>query len=63
MELERVEEQLKGFYNSPDAKYKRHQWDMQRVLHGEFQLIAHRLLGVVGGGHGVRSNPSKPVII
>ncbi|KAF9145125.1 hypothetical protein BG015_011995, partial [Linnemannia schmuckeri] len=61
--LERVEEQLKGFYNGPDAKYKRHQWDMQRALHGEFQLIAHRLLGIVGGGLGIRSDPSKPVII
>ncbi|KAF8941202.1 subunit of tubulin prefoldin [Haplosporangium gracile] len=62
-ELERVEEQLKGFYNGPDAKYKRHKWDMQRALHGEFQLIAHRLLGIVGEGLRIRSVSSKPVII
>ncbi|KAG0277634.1 hypothetical protein BGZ96_002787 [Linnemannia gamsii] len=62
-ELEQVEEQLKAFYNGPDDKYKKHQWDMKRAPHGEFQLIAHRLLGIVGGGLGIRSDPSKPVII
>lgn len=32
---------------------------MQRARHGEFQLIAHRLLGIVGGGLGIHSDPSK----
>ncbi|KAF8923515.1 hypothetical protein BGZ58_002852, partial [Dissophora ornata] len=62
-EVEQVEERLKAFYNGPDGKYKRNHWDMQRARHGEFQLIAHRLLGIVGGGLGILSDPSKPVII
>jgi hypothetical protein len=62
-ELELVEDQLKAFYNGPDSKYKKNHWDMQRALHGELQLIAHRLFGIVGGGLRIRSDPSKPVII
>ncbi|KAF9538389.1 hypothetical protein EC957_006861 [Mortierella hygrophila] len=61
-EVEQVEERLKAFYDGPDGKYKRDHWDMQRARHGEFQLIAHRLLGIVGGGLGMLSGPSKPVI-
>ncbi|KAG9061324.1 hypothetical protein KI688_007302 [Linnemannia hyalina] len=61
--VEQEEEMLKAFYNGPDGKYKRNHWDMQRARHGEFQLIAHRLLGIVGGGLGILSDPSKPVII
>ncbi|KAG0270763.1 hypothetical protein BGZ96_006190, partial [Linnemannia gamsii] len=48
-ELERVEEQLKAFFNGQDHKYKKHQRDMRR--------------GIVGGGLGIRSNPLNPVII
>jgi hypothetical protein len=58
-----VEERLKAFYNGPDGKYKRNHWEMQRAHHGEFQLITHRLLGIVGGELGILSDPSKLAII
>ena len=58
-----MEERLKAFYNGPDGKCKRNHWDMQRARQGEFQLIAHRLLGIVEGGLGMHSDPSKSFII
>ncbi|KAG0061366.1 hypothetical protein BGZ89_011535 [Linnemannia elongata] len=38
-------------------------WDMQRARHMEFQLLADQLLKIIGGGLGVRYDPSKPAII
>ncbi|KAF8936350.1 hypothetical protein BGZ47_009551, partial [Haplosporangium gracile] len=62
-ELELVEERLKAFYNGHNHNYKKHQWDMVRARHMEYQLLADRLLKVVEGGLGIRSNPQDPVII
>jgi hypothetical protein len=62
-ELGQVEERLKAFYNGQDHNYTKHQWDMERAHHMEYQLIADRLLKIVGGGLEIRSNTLNPVII
>ncbi|KAF8946696.1 hypothetical protein BGZ47_011609 [Haplosporangium gracile] len=62
-ELERVEERLKAFYNGQNHNYKKHQWGMERARHMEYQLLADRLLKIVGDGLGIRSNPLNPLII
>ncbi|KAK3839087.1 MAG: hypothetical protein JOS17DRAFT_168561 [Linnemannia elongata] len=62
-ELERVEERLQEFYAGPSNRYKRHHWDMQKARDYEYQVIADRLLGIVGGSLGRRYDPSNPVLI
>jgi hypothetical protein len=62
-ELERVKERLKAFYDGPDHKYKKHRWDMERARQAEYQLLADRLLRVVGGSIGERYDPNNPVLI
>jgi hypothetical protein len=62
-ELERVEECLQNFYAGSGNQYKRHKWDMERARDYEYQLIADRLLGIVGGSFGRRYDPSNPVLI
>ena len=62
-ELESVETRLLEFYSGSDNRYNRHVWDMQRARHIEFQLIADQLLKIVGGGIGLRYDPSKPALI
>ncbi|KAG9063431.1 hypothetical protein KI688_004314 [Linnemannia hyalina] len=42
---------------------KCHKWDMKRVRHYEYQLIADRLLGIVGGSVGRPRESSNPVLI
>ncbi|KAG9067630.1 hypothetical protein KI688_012415 [Linnemannia hyalina] len=54
-ELRRIEERLLEFYAGPDQLYKRHKWDMKRARQYEYQLLANRLLGIVGGSIGPRS--------
>ncbi|KAG0353622.1 hypothetical protein BGX24_007217, partial [Mortierella sp. AD032] len=62
-ELERVEEYLQEFYAGSGYRFKRHKWDMKRAREYEYQLIADRLLGIVGGSVGRRYDPSNPVLI
>ncbi|KAG0274828.1 hypothetical protein BGZ96_004069 [Linnemannia gamsii] len=62
-ELKRVEEKLLEFYGGRDNLYKRHKWDMERARQYEYQLLADRLLGVVGGSIGCRYDPANPVVI
>ena len=62
-ELELVETRLLEFYSGSDDRYNRHVWDMERARHMEFQLIADQLLKIVGGGIGLRYDPSKPALI
>ncbi|KAF8923505.1 hypothetical protein BGZ47_004724, partial [Haplosporangium gracile] len=62
-ELRRVEERLLEFYAGQDQLYKRHKWDMERARQYEYQLLADRLLGIVGESIGRRHNPANPVLI
>ncbi|KAK3808180.1 MAG: hypothetical protein J3R72DRAFT_88160 [Linnemannia gamsii] len=62
-ELERVEEYLQEFYTGSGYRFKRHKWDMKRAREYEYQLIADRLLEIVGGSVGRRYDPSNPVLI
>ncbi|KAG9065426.1 hypothetical protein KI688_002751 [Linnemannia hyalina] len=62
-ELKRVEECLQKFYAGSGNLYKRQKWDMERARDYEYQLIANRLLGIVGGSLGERYDPSNPVLI
>jgi len=61
--LRQVEKGLQAFYDSPDLRYKRHQYDMQRAKHTEFQLLAERLLNIVGGSSGRLKDPQDAVLI
>jgi len=62
-ELRRVEERLLEFYAGLDQLYKRHKWDKERARQYEYQLLADRLLGIVGGSIGRRYDPVNPVLI
>lgn len=62
-ELDLVETRLLEFYSGSDNRYNRHLWDMRRARHMEFQLFADQLLKIVGGGIGLRYDPSKPALI
>ncbi|KAG9061323.1 hypothetical protein KI688_007301 [Linnemannia hyalina] len=62
-ELKRVEECLQKFYAGSGNLYKRQKWDMERARDYEYQLIANRLPGIVGGSLGERYDPSNPVLI
>ncbi|KAI8606022.1 hypothetical protein EDD21DRAFT_79589 [Dissophora ornata] len=65
-ELEQVEQRLKKFYAGDDHRYKRHHWDMKRARQAEYQTVAERLLGIVGGSLGRRVEDNKdtdPVLI
>jgi hypothetical protein len=62
-ELEKVEHRLLEFYSGCDQRYKRHHWDMQRAKHYEYQLLADRLLGIVGGSVGLLRDPLNTVWI
>jgi hypothetical protein len=62
-ELRQVEEKLLEFYVGRDQLYKRHKWDMERARQYEYQLLADRLLGIVGGSIGRRYDPANPVLI
>ncbi|KAG9070416.1 hypothetical protein KI688_009753 [Linnemannia hyalina] len=62
-ELRRVEERLLKFYAGLDQLYKRHKWDKERARQYEYQLLADRLLGIVGGSIGRRYDPVNPVLI
>lgn len=65
-ELEQVEQRLKKFYTGDDHRYQRHRWDMARARQAEYQAIAERLLGIVGGSLGRRVEDNKdtdPILI
>ncbi|KAF9382477.1 hypothetical protein CPC16_009322 [Podila verticillata] len=62
-ELRRVEERLLEFYVGRDHLYKRHKWDMERARQYEYQLLADRLFGIVGGSIGLVRDPENPVLI
>jgi hypothetical protein len=61
--LEEVEDRLLKFYTGNDHAYKKHKWDMERARQAEYQVLADRLLGVVGGSIGRIKNDSVPVLI
>ncbi|KAG0346723.1 hypothetical protein BGZ54_005111, partial [Gamsiella multidivaricata] len=46
-----VKEQLDEFYNK-SATFKKHQWDARKAREAEFDIIADRLLNMVGGSLG-----------
>ncbi|KAG0286046.1 hypothetical protein BGZ97_007569, partial [Linnemannia gamsii] len=65
-ELEEMEERLKSFYSGDDNRFKRHKWDMNRAKQVEYQLMAERLLNIVGGSLGRRIEDNKnqdPILI
>ncbi|KAG9067690.1 hypothetical protein KI688_011277 [Linnemannia hyalina] len=65
-ELEQVEQRLKKFYTGDDHRYQRRRWDMARARQAEYQTIAERLLGIVGGSLGRRVEDNKdtdPILI
>lgn len=62
-ELERVERNLLEFYAGSDNRFKRNKWDMERARQYEFQLLADRVLGILGGSIGRRYDPSNPAVI
>lgn len=62
-ELQKVEQRLLTFYRGSDHKFKKHQWDMRRARHFEYQLLADRVLSIVGGSIGRRYDPANPVLI
>ncbi|KAF9290374.1 hypothetical protein BGZ88_007373, partial [Linnemannia elongata] len=65
-ELEEVEERLKTFYTGDHHRFNRSKWDMSRARHEEYQLMAERLLNIVGGSLGRRIEDNKeqdPILI
>ncbi|KAG0288492.1 hypothetical protein BGZ98_004250, partial [Dissophora globulifera] len=65
-ELQHVEDRLKTFYAGDDHGFQRRQWDHARARQMEYQAMAERLVGIVGGslGRRVEDNPDDdPVLI
>jgi hypothetical protein len=64
-ELERVESRLKEFYAGDDNRFKKHKWDQKRAMQAEYQVLAERLLNVVGGslGRRVEDNEDKDPVL
>lgn len=62
-ELGKVEARLQEFYSGNNNRFKKHQWDMERARKAEYQAIADRLLGAVGGSIGRKKEESDPVLI
>jgi hypothetical protein len=61
-----MEERLKSFYSGDDNRFKRHDWDMNRAKQVEYQLMAERLLNIVGRSLGRRIEENKtqdPILI
>ncbi|KAF9178231.1 hypothetical protein BGZ50_007958, partial [Haplosporangium sp. Z 11] len=56
-----VESILETFYNN--VTLKRHQWDAKRARDKEFQLVAKRLLKMIGGNPGRKRDQDDKVII
>ncbi|KAI1288302.1 hypothetical protein EDD11_010015, partial [Mortierella claussenii] len=61
--LQEVEERLSKFYNGKNRLFKKHTWDMNKAKHTEYQIIAERLLRIVGGTTGRHRDPDNHVII
>lgn len=62
-ELERVEDRLHEFYNGNGNRFKKHTLDMKNAKQAEYEAIANRLLGAVGGSIGRRRDEANPVVI
>ena len=65
-ELEQVEQLLKRFYTGDDHRYQKYHWDMTQARQAEYQTIAERLPGIVGGSPGrcVEDNEdTDPILI
>ncbi|KAG0200251.1 hypothetical protein BGX33_011132 [Mortierella sp. NVP41] len=62
-EIEKVEKRLLEFYNGDNHRYKKHAWDAKRAKQAEYQTIADRLLGIIGGSIGRPKQDSEPVLI
>ncbi|KAF8945173.1 hypothetical protein BGZ47_003134 [Haplosporangium gracile] len=62
-ELERVERNLLEFYAGSGNRFKRNKWDMVRARQYEYQLLADRLFGILGGSIGRRYDSSNPALI
>ncbi|KAI1297002.1 hypothetical protein EDD11_007315 [Mortierella claussenii] len=58
-ELGLVETRLKNIYAGNDNRYKKHEWDLERAKHAEYQALAERLPNVVGGSLGRRIEDNK----
>jgi hypothetical protein len=54
---------LNGFYNDPEMKHLRHDWDAGRAHKAEFALLTDRLLSMVGGTIGKKRESNKKVVI
>ncbi|KAI7825628.1 hypothetical protein BC939DRAFT_121676 [Gamsiella multidivaricata] len=57
-----VKEQLDEFYNK-SATFKKHQWDARKAREAEFDIIADRLLNMVGGALGRQRDEEDKVVI
>ncbi|KAF9903765.1 hypothetical protein EC991_003368, partial [Linnemannia zychae] len=65
-ELLQVEDRLKAFYAGDDHRFQRRQWDHARARQIEYQAMAERLLGIVGGSLGRRLEDNQdddPILI
>ncbi|KAF9542198.1 hypothetical protein BGW38_009798, partial [Lunasporangiospora selenospora] len=62
-ELDKAKDQLSEFYNGKKNRFKRHTFDMAKAKHAEYQTIANRLLGIVGGNIGKPRDDADPVLI
>jgi hypothetical protein len=65
-ELEQAEQRLKAFYAGNKHQFRKHHWDMERAKQADYQAIAERLLGIIGGSLGRRVEDNKdksPVVI
>ncbi|KAK3847075.1 MAG: hypothetical protein J3R72DRAFT_416918 [Linnemannia gamsii] len=58
-----VEERLLEFYADRDHLQRWHQWDLERTRQYEYQLLADRLFGIVGGSIGTQRDLENPVLI
>lgn len=53
---------LQDFYSGNNHRFQKHQWDMERARKAEYQIIADRLLGAVGGSIGRRKEITRYLV-
>lgn len=54
---------LQTFYDDDHNTFKRHSWDARKAMDGEYDVLCHRLLQMVGGSGGEKRHPTNKVAI